>query len=159
MASRSTVPGSNGTDDTTGNPWRKAGIDALPGGLCAYAAETSGVTITSLADIITVTFTANGSRTYEVRGLVSAASDTANDVVRITLTDGANGGLNQGVREFVITNATKAFPIEFSCIDQPSSGSTTYKIRGSRVSGSGVVTTGGTSSGSTIRVYDVGPSF
>ncbi len=160
MAARSTVPGSGGTDDTTGNPWRKVGIDSLPGGLAAYAAETSGVTITTVADIVSVTFTAMTSRMYLVIGTALIHATSANDDVRLSLTDGANTTLSQGRRDSRVVSTAVDTPLVLFALDAPSAGSVTYKLRGTGInSPAGALSTGTSSGGSQIFVVELAPSF
>src|SRR6185369_8577492 len=112
------------------------------------------VTITTLADIGSITWTAQTSRTYIMEYIGAAQSTVANDIVRIIITNSSNTEQKRLEQAVPVANENVVFPMKF--IIQPSAGSVTYKVRGSMPSGTGVVTT---AAQGYILISDVGPSF
>jgi len=157
MAARTTLPGSNGTDDTAGQPLHKAGIDRLPGGLAAYSISTTPVDVTALATIDDVTFTALASRSYLVVVSYQFKSTGASDGITYEITDGSNAILRSTSVQLGSANVTYA--AEFSFLDiSVTGGSMTYRARAVG-GGGGTVTACPSNVQGYIAAYDVSPQF
>lgn len=152
MPDRAGLPGSGGSGDDDGTPWDEASINKLPGGRVARNFAAGPVDVTATATVVSETFTAMTSRLYEIDCDCIVSSTVAGDDARISITDGSNTPLLE--RDLFLTS-TNPEPLKFSIDDAPSAGSTTYKIRGTRNSGTGTVNV----SFCSLRITCVGPAF
>ena len=118
-----------------------ADIALLPKGKMGYAQVTANQgSITAIVDLtsLTLTFTALASRYYKITGFGLLQTTVADDVFAIHITDGAGTQLQQASQHLRVANATQAsIPI---AIVQPGAGSKTYKLRASRLTGTGTGT-------------------
>lgn len=134
-----------------------AEVNALPGGLIGQAsitADTSTTTTTADASV-SVTFTAQAGRTYKVTAIARITSTVADDLSGVIIADSSNVVQNRG--SIVAGGANRAEGINVIALVAPGAGSVTYKIRYTRVSGSGNVKISADSTGPcTLVVEDIG---
>ncbi len=152
MSDRATLPGSGGTGDSAGTAWTTTAIDKLPGGRAALNFEAGPIDVTTLATVVTETFTAMTSRRYEVDAELVITGSVIGDVARIMITDGSNVEIKDSEMRI---DSLSGQPLKYAADDMPSAGSMTYKIRGERASGTGTINI----TGATLRITDVGPAF
>lgn len=109
-------------------------------GRVGYAEITSTQTFTTLADVtgLSVTFTAAASRYYKISVHGLLRSSVANDVAQLVIATGAGTTLSVG--QVVCANTGFAVGAPVSFVAQPAAGSTTFKVRCVRSSGTGTVT-------------------
>jgi hypothetical protein len=117
------------TTFTSGAILTAAQMNRLPWGIIGRAERTSNQTgISTAADItgLTITWTANSSRIYRTTVYSIVQQDTANGLVFIRITDGAN----QQKQQWMVTTVATGF---YTCCSQVTetglSGSTTRKAR------------------------------
>jgi hypothetical protein len=162
MPSRTPVPGSGGSGDTTLTPWHKSDIDKLAGGRVAYTNITADVTITTANDISTITWTAFANRFYDIEAAIACRSTVAGDQIRVMITDASNVPL---VSEELTTVSANNFITFRPVVRNYNPGATVviYKLRAVRTNGSGVCTAEPTFFGTTNIAHfvgtDVSPNF
>jgi len=128
-----------------------SGAVAAPG-----QATTNQGSITTVVDVTsaTITFTAISGYRYRISGQGLFSSTVSGDNASLTITDGSNTVL-QTANLIVSTAGTQT--ITSSVVVTPSAGSVTYKLRASRVSGTGVLTlTAGSTAPAFVDVEDIG---
>lgn len=137
--------------------WTGAAWAALSSSTIGYAQITANQTgITTITDItsLTVTFTAVAGRRYRISASAFLLSTVAGDVSSLVIADGAGTQLNSSQIDLRITDNIRG---HISHVVVPGAGSKTYKLRASRVSGSGNITvSAGASYPAYILVEDIG---
>ena len=145
-----------------GDAWSEAHIDSLPAGWLGYLPRTSDQTgITTEVDVsgVTVTVTLNASRRIKVSGYTSGIGmSNVDTVAQLSIyADGVSVAYDRVPCAFAnLTYNSSAQPV---AILTPSAGSHTYKLRISRLVGSGTVTIAAdTDRVCYILVEDIGPA-
>ncbi len=159
MATRTGVPGTT----AGGNIWTSANVNNLPGGVIAYSKVTANNTgITTITDLVTITFTAPGSRLYMIHGHAGLLTkNTSSGLTKVFFRDTAAATINVAAEVNMV--ATDRMSVNGFTYDAPSSGSTEYRLS-ALTSGANDVDLSANAFGSDpgptyILVQDVGPSF
>lgn len=136
-------------------------MNMLPRGVVGYAQVTSDQgSITTEVDLtgLSVTFTAVAGRRYRVTGQILVTSTVQYDLVYFKLTNSSNTTL-QLVPWTIPAASSNMAPPPINFVVAPGGGSTTYKLRLLRQSGSGTVTMGANATyPAFICVEDIGKS-
>jgi hypothetical protein len=133
-------------------------IALLPKGKMGYvqvAANQAGITTITDLTSLTLTFTALASRYYKITGWCLIQSTVADDVFAVHITDGAGTQVQQGSQHLRVANATQVCAPQI--VLQPGAGSKTYKLRMSRLVGTGTGTLAATATyPAFILIEDIG---
>jgi hypothetical protein len=145
---------------TAGDVHTAAEYNLLPRGVVGYASVTSNQTpITTIADLtsLTVTWTAVAARRYRITGQTLPQSTVTNDSVGLSITTSGNTVVARQDTGDMLANVPRGLTCQVVVV--PGAGSTTYKLRMERQSGTGDVTNNATSTiPSFILVEDIGAS-
>ena len=133
----------------------------MPAGVLGYAQVTADqATITAIVDLtgLSVTVATGAGRRIRVSGYCLFQSDTASDHTSLTIAEGATALDNS--YQLLSPTATRPSAAMAEVILTPTAGVHTYKLRGARIGGAGIVTMkadGGTTYGPAfIKVEDIG---
>ena len=126
-----------------GTTWYKGAGWNTPWGIIARTTSTTNSSVVSTntyIDVATLTFTAVAGRLYKVQfsGYVIGTDPNFDSDLNVYITDGANTALQLASHPagFVLGNSYRA---DGFILVAPAAGSTTYKVRIGRVSGTGTI--------------------
>jgi hypothetical protein len=142
---------------TAGDTLTAAQYNLLPRGVVGYATQLSSQgSITTEVDLtgLTVTWTAVAGRLYRASFRGPLSSTVGTDRIQLKLTTSAN---TQLASQVMIPNQTSNIIFSSDYFGTPSAGSTTWKLRALRATGSGTVTMGASATDlAHLLIEDVG---
>ena len=158
MATHTAIPGTKVALDG----WSAANVNDLPGGWLGHVSITAsqgsiGSTATDITGL-SVAVTVNTSRRIRAHAYFPSWLSTVNgDNASLLIMEGATQlTLKRGA---AVSSGTGDFGIEATWIGIPSAGSHTYKVQFVRVSGTGTLTVGASSTQPAfLLVEDIGPA-
>lgn len=136
----------------TGSDW--AALSSSTVGYAQITASQAGITTITDITSLTVTFTAVAGRRYRISASAFLLTTVAGDVASLVIADGSNVQLNSSQVDLRVADNIRG---HISHVIVPGAGAKTYKLRASRVSGSGNISlSAGAAYPAFILVEDIG---
>lgn len=137
----------------TGSDW--AALSSSTVGYAQIVANQTGITTITDITSLTVTFTAVAGRRYRITGSAFLLTTVSGDVASLVIADGAGTQLNSS--QVDLRSSSTDIRGHVFAVVVPGAGSKTYKLRASRVSGTGSISVdAGATYPAFILVEDIG---